>query len=236
MSSTNGLRVCVIGAGGMSGLAFLAALNSPEHQSFYRSIHLRAYEQAPDIGGTWKLETEQMTIYRNKMSIQTDDLKDHLVPEIDLKPIESLALHWNSLFTPTVHSSRYESLITNLPKHVMQFSNFPYPEDVPNYPKHRQVLQYMRDYAKHKNIEPLIEFNAKVSKVTRDRDADVWTVTVKKRIDGSREIEETLEFDSLVICNGVSFTTFSFFVRYAEISLSTSRIPSFLPFQDSKKL
>src|ERR1700686_5012511 len=40
----------------------------------------------------------------------------------------------------------YRSLHTNTSKQTLAFSDFPFPETAPDFPHHREVLQYLRDY------------------------------------------------------------------------------------------
>lgn len=47
----------------------------------------------------------------------------------------------------------YPSLISNLPKELMQFYNFPYNEKASVFPHHSEVLKYVQDYLKHLGVE-----------------------------------------------------------------------------------
>jgi dimethylaniline monooxygenase (N-oxide forming) len=40
----------------------------------------------------------------------------------------------------------YRSLHTNTSSHTLAFSDFPLPETAPDFPHHREVLRYLRDY------------------------------------------------------------------------------------------
>ncbi|HFE65665.1 MAG TPA: hypothetical protein ENJ93_00260, partial [Chloroflexi bacterium] len=46
-------------------------------------------------------------------------------------------------------SAAYDSLTIDTSKDRMQFSDFPMPEEYPNFPNHRQIAQYFDAYADH---------------------------------------------------------------------------------------
>ncbi|CAG0885434.1 unnamed protein product [Darwinula stevensoni] len=51
-----------------------------------------------------------------------------------------------------IHSSMYEHMRTNLPKEVMAFPDFPFPEEDASFLHHTKVLEYLEGYAKHFNL------------------------------------------------------------------------------------
>jgi cation diffusion facilitator CzcD-associated flavoprotein CzcO len=78
-------------------------------------------------------------------------------------------------------------------KWLSHYSDFPMPDDYPDYPSHQQVLAYFQAYAQKFALEPFIRFNAEVrqaEKIENDR----WKLTLA---DGSAE-----EFDYLLVANG----------------------------------
>ncbi|CAJ0940018.1 unnamed protein product [Ranitomeya imitator] len=46
-------------------------------------------------------------------------------------------------------ASIYKSLVTNVSKEIMSHSDFPMPEDFPNYLPHHKYFEYIKLYAKH---------------------------------------------------------------------------------------
>jgi len=60
-------------------------------------------------------------------------------------------------------------------KRTTAFADFPMPEHWPAYPNHRQVLDYLKDYARHFDLYPLIRFNTGVE--TLKREGDGWRAT-----------------------------------------------------------
>jgi dimethylaniline monooxygenase (N-oxide forming) len=63
-------------------------------------------------------------------------------------------------------SPLYNSLKTNISKQMMGLSDFPFPDDYPDFPTHQQVIQYVRSYAKKYDLEKLISYGQEVVKVT----------------------------------------------------------------------
>uniref|UniRef100_T1H1R1 Flavin-containing monooxygenase n=1 Tax=Megaselia scalaris TaxID=36166 RepID=T1H1R1_MEGSC len=92
-----------------------------------------------------------------------------------------------------IHSSMYKSLHTNLPKEIMGFPDFPFPELEKSY----DVLQFIRDYAENFNVNDLIKFHHYVVRV-RPYDGR-WEVVVK---DLPNNKYLTYNFDFVFICNG----------------------------------
>lgn len=52
-------------------------------------------------------------------------------------------------------------------KHNYCFSDFPFPDDVPDYPSHTHMADYIKSYAKHFGVSKHICFNTKVVKIEK---------------------------------------------------------------------
>ena len=48
---------------------------------------------------------------------------------------------------------------TNLPKEVMAFPGYPFPENLPSFIRHEDVLKYLEDYSQHYDLQKLIKVN-----------------------------------------------------------------------------
>lgn len=92
-------------------------------------------------------------------------------------------------------STMYESAHLISSKRMTEFKEFPMPERVAEYPSHREVGDYFREYAKHFGLKRHFRFNTRVERV--ERDGDGWLITSSK--DGE---EQTERFSGLVIANG----------------------------------
>ncbi|KAI3706950.1 hypothetical protein L6452_25056 [Arctium lappa] len=107
---------------------------------------------------------------------------------------------------PVVHSSLYASLRTNLPREAMSFREYPFVpkktghRDPRRFPGHKEVLEYLKDYATEFGIGELVRFETVVNRVWRGENGK-WEVRSRKR--GGEEEEHMDEaFDAVVVCNG----------------------------------
>ena len=91
-------------------------------------------------------------------------------------------------------SAAYASLHINTSKTRMAYSDFPMPEDYPDYPHHRQILDYFEGYVDHFGIRPQIRFHTSVESVEPDDGG--WRVTVSGADSGSRR------YAAVLVCNG----------------------------------
>lgn len=90
----------------------------------------------------------------------------------------------------------YRSTHTISSKPGTEYPDFPMPAEFPDYPHHSQILGYLRGYAAHFGLVPLIEFRTEVERVEPVHDGDArtrWRVTAGGR---------AAEFDVLVVANG----------------------------------
>ncbi|KAF5305425.1 hypothetical protein FQR65_LT18689 [Abscondita terminalis] len=88
---------------------------------------------------------------------------------------------------------------SNVPKEIMTFLDFPYPEQMnKSYIPQEQVLNYFNSYAKTFNLKQYIKFHKRVTEVKPQPD-DKWVVTVR---DAKTKIEESENFDAVFICSG----------------------------------
>jgi cation diffusion facilitator CzcD-associated flavoprotein CzcO len=100
--------------------------------------------------------------------------------------------NWVYTATPG-HSSISKTTHTIASKLLSQFSDFPMPDDYPDYPSHSQILAYFQAYTQHFQLEKYIRFNITVrqaEKIANER----WRLTLS---DNSQE-----EFDYLIVANG----------------------------------
>ncbi|GMN40782.1 hypothetical protein TIFTF001_010003 [Ficus carica] len=164
-------HVAVIG-GGAAGLAVARELVREGHR-------VVVFERGDQVGGTW--------VYNSK--VESDQL--------GLDPSRAV-----------VHSSLYESLRTNLPREIMGFRDFPFVareddqyRDPRRFPSHREVLMYLKEFAKEFGIEKLVRFETEVvyvGMVKSNGNFNKWKVRSKKR--SGDEIDEF--FDAVVVCAG----------------------------------
>ncbi len=81
-------------------------------------------------------------------------------------------------------------------KRLSEFEDFPMPEDYPDFPSHRQMLDYFNAYAARFNLLPKIVLNTRVDSAKRLGDGR-WSVETSGP--GGKRVET---FDHLLICSG----------------------------------
>ncbi|KAI8545375.1 hypothetical protein RHMOL_Rhmol07G0035000 [Rhododendron molle] len=132
------------------------------------------YEKSNQPGGTWVYDTR----------VESDPL--------GLDPKREI-----------VHSSLYSSLRTNLPRHLMGLSDYPFTDrvygDPRNFPGHEEVLKFVKDFAREFGLTMLIRFETEVVRVERfdSGDDDEWVV--ESRTSGASGEEK---FQAVVVCTG----------------------------------
>ena len=90
----------------------------------------------------------------------------------------------------------YESAHFISSKTVSAYSQFPMPEHYPDYPSHRQIFQYLNEFADHYGLREGMEFGAEVTAVTKNLD-NTWRVT---RSDGA-----TSDHSAVIVCTGAQW-------------------------------
>ena len=115
---------------------------------------------------------------------------------------------------------------TNLPKEIMLFPDFPFPSDLPSFPYHHDVYQYLTHYSQHFKLNRFIKFGTLVEQIvpipildTNDcchgisekndiigrttvgefRDSVQWSVTTRELASGQKTTEV---YDNIFLCNG----------------------------------
>ncbi|XP_064073955.1 senecionine N-oxygenase-like isoform X1 [Vanessa tameamea] len=96
-----------------------------------------------------------------------------------------------------LHTSMYMHLRTNLPKPTMELRGFPLPDDIPSFPSWKIYYNYIKDYAKHFDLERDIKFLHNVILVSRVN--DIWNVKYQNVLTGE-EFED--EFDFVIVGTG----------------------------------
>ncbi|XP_026709329.1 dimethylaniline monooxygenase [N-oxide-forming] 5-like isoform X2 [Athene cunicularia] len=97
-------------------------------------------------------------------------------------------------------ASIYRSVIINTSKEMMCFSDFPIPEDFPNYMHNSKIMEYFRMYAQHFNLLRHIRFGTSVCCVSKRPDfaaTGQWEVVTE-----SEGKQEAAIFDAVLVCSG----------------------------------
>ncbi|XP_066117230.1 dimethylaniline monooxygenase [N-oxide-forming] 2-like isoform X1 [Saccopteryx bilineata] len=97
----------------------------------------------------------------------------------------------------------YQSVITNTSKEMSCFSDFPMPEDFPNFLHNSKILEYFRIFAKKFDLLKYIQFQTTVLRVKKRPDfssSGQWEVVTE-----SKGKEHSAVFDAVLVCNGHHF-------------------------------
>jgi hypothetical protein len=90
------------------------------------------------------------------------------------------------------HSSVFETTHIISSKSLSEYSDYPFPPGVPDYPGHRELQAYFEGYARQFGVLPLVRFGTDVERA--EPDGGGWRVTLG---DGSVE-----RFDFLLVASG----------------------------------
>ena len=94
----------------------------------------------------------------------------------------------------TPASSVYRSTHLISSKRLTEYTDYPMPDEYPEYPNQQQVLQYLRHYARHFGLYETIEFGRSVERVWKTDQPAAWQV----RLDGGEE----RHYAGVVVANG----------------------------------
>ncbi|XP_075038778.1 flavin-containing monooxygenase 5-like [Mixophyes fleayi] len=97
-------------------------------------------------------------------------------------------------------ASIYKSVIINTSKEMMCFSDYPAPDDFPNYMHNFKIMEYFQMYAKNFDLLKHIQFKTTVCSIKKSQDFSTtgqWIVTSEK--EGK---QDTTLCDAVMICTG----------------------------------
>lgn len=84
----------------------------------------------------------------------------------------------------TGEASVMKNTIANTSKEMSAYSDFPPPEDFPNFMPHRKMLEYFRSYAKHFDLIKHIRFDTTVMNIERSATFETdgaWKITYRTK-------------------------------------------------------
>ncbi|XP_063796079.1 dimethylaniline monooxygenase [N-oxide-forming] 2-like isoform X2 [Pseudophryne corroboree] len=125
-------------------------------------------------------------------------------------------------FTDKVEDGRasiYRSLVTNVSKEMMCLSDFPMPDDFPNFLPNSKYLEYIKLYAENFKLLKYIKFKTAVCRVEKTSDFSItgqWFVTTETDGDKTTDL-----FDAVMVCTG----------QHAQPVSSTNTIPGIEKFK-----
>ena len=127
---------------------------------------------------------------------------EHGVEVTCFERTEEIGGLWRYTDEITQNGSVAKSTVINTSKEFMAFSDFPIPEEFPNFMRHDMIIKYFHMYADHFGLKKHIQFNVEVSKVDFADDYDTsgrWKIWHKQKSTGK---ETCTEFDGVFVCTG----------------------------------
>lgn len=97
-----------------------------------------------------------------------------------------------------IHTAMYQGVRTILPNQLMAYPDHPYPTEVPSFPPHPRVLEYLQSYADRFALSSLIKLGHNVVRLS-PIEGGKWEVIVK---DLPNDKHSTNIFDAVFVCNG----------------------------------
>lgn len=94
-------------------------------------------------------------------------------------------------------SAAYRSLHINTSREMMEYAEYPMPEDFPDYPDHFRIQRYFEDFVDHFGLRETIRFQTEIESVVPAQGAG-WDVSWVTR-DGQSGVDR---FTDVIVCNG----------------------------------
>jgi cation diffusion facilitator CzcD-associated flavoprotein CzcO len=160
---------------------------------------IEIFEQRRNVGGVWNFSS---TKWSSKIPIpQTDPSYGSLSQQVsnDHKNGYSYGDEQSDAMGLESESPLYEYLETNIPKQLMAFSDQPFDNDLPLFPGHEAVLEYLERYAN--DVRHLIQFHTQVERLrlAATHFSDQWEV-ITKNLENGKPLTST--YDAIIVANG----------------------------------
>ncbi|KAL8970837.1 MAG: hypothetical protein Q9183_001336 [Haloplaca sp. 2 TL-2023] len=204
--------VAIIGAG-PSGLTAAKYLLSESHFTT-----IKIFEKRATVGGVWNYTplpsspkplppslTPSSTPSPTSSLPSSDSSTPPRTPSGDDASHKTTAINTVTAHLPHLNTPMYQSLETNLPHMLMQFSDTPFPSQTQLFPSQEVVMRYLEGYADE--IRHLIQFCTEVVDVRPAEESSTgagWDVTLTKSVVESSVAGSirTEHFDAVLVANG----------------------------------
>ena len=107
-----------------------------------------------------------------------------------------------------IHSSMYKNMKINTATDLMQFKDFSFARHTPPICGHKEVLQYLENYANHFELKNFIQFETLVTEIKPyhiTKEEVIWKVFTNQ-VDGKESKPDVEIFDAVIVANGVLST------------------------------
>ncbi|ORX65892.1 FAD/NAD(P)-binding domain-containing protein [Linderina pennispora] len=166
-SGTEAQRIGIVGAGAAGLAAARIFSQDPKNE-------ITVFERSNDVGGIWNFSPDVSIKYN--------------VPQNS--PANAITVGFDTpASTGGYPTPVYGELRTNLPKDVMEFADAKFPEDVPEFPTHQQVNEYLHRYADTFGLLRFVHLNTEVEALVA-------------RFEEQVQAKQLHCFDAMLVCIG----------------------------------
>ncbi|KAF6014824.1 hypothetical protein HII12_001241 [Brettanomyces bruxellensis] len=178
-----GKRIAIIG-GGPAGLAAAKAIGlEPNAKDKFSNVDL--YERHSNVGGLWTY-TGNKDLVRAQVPSTTNENSGEILSASARTSEERFV------------SPMYENMETNIPKDIMQFRDFPMPEEYESFPTRGEIADYIRSYARTIPSNVNLLYNKNIISLTK-KDNE-WELVYQDLNDRDNEIAR--KYDDVVLAQG----------------------------------
>lgn len=149
---------------------------------------ISVFEQRATVGGVWN---------HTPLNIVDDGFT---VPRTKPSKLPDTALRTSDSPDAQFVSPVYDFLETNIPHHLMNYSDQSFPVGSSLFPKHAVVTDYLRQYAK--GIKPIVCLQTQLQKATRTAAANGRKEWQLELLDLKTGLSRTEVFDAVMVANG----------------------------------
>lgn len=111
---------------------------------------------------------------------------------------------WNINNSPSVYANTYS--VTS--KYYLSITDYPIPEEYPEFPHHSLVYEYMKNYVKHFKLEQYMSLNSNVIQIYKEKNIEsessniinnnnLWNISYKKNF-----VDVTVNAKNIILCTG----------------------------------
>ncbi len=149
---------------------------------------ITVFEQRATVGGVW-----------NHTPLNVIE-ETFTIPRMQPSKSPDTALWTPSCSNPQFVSPVYDLLETNVPHHLMNYSDQCFPKSSSLFPKHAVVKNYLQQYAE--SLKSMLSLGTQVHKVSRCVDLDGRRRWQLEALDLKTRVRRTEVYDAVLVANG----------------------------------